>query len=134
MSSPQEKGRQYEKEFSKKHGFDPVPNSGATPFWKLDVDGKQILFSLKHTVNASISLKHEDLDEAKEAVYGIGGVGMDYTPAMVLSMKGEEYAVLRVDDLVKLLEQKIEFSPNKKKAQNVNDANIPGLLKRSLSK
>ncbi len=131
--TPQSKGRSYEKDFAKRLGLKTVPGSGNQPFYKLDVEGAKILFSLKHTENKSISLKAADLDEAKDAIYGESGIGPDYTPAMSLQMDGEEYAVLRMDDLVKLLETKPEiFKPSKKNEKRAR-ASVPAILRRAES-
>jgi hypothetical protein len=128
-STPQQKGREYEKRFSKKHNLETVPNSGAGRFRKLDVEGIRLLLSLKWTANKSYSITKSDLDEVDEAVRGPGGLGGDYIGMLVTELEGEDFVTLRFDDLVGLLTEKPAlFQPDKNQVKR-RRASVPSLFR-----
>lgn len=128
----QEKGRQFESEFASEFGGKLQPGSGNTPFYKLDVEGKAVLNSLKYTAekNKSIRILQSDLDEVNEAVYGIGGLGGEFTPALSFKLGGETYTLIKTHDLVKLLQQNIEIFAPPKNSERKAKANTTALDRR----
>ena len=126
---PQQEGRNFEDRFTKKFQSDKVPGSGNGIYFKMDAKNSKFLWSLKHTSKKSFSFKKEDFDEVKAEVYGPGGIGIDYIPAMAIEIEGEVYSLLLMNDLVKLIEQDIKvYTPNKAK-QKREKAKTPRLLR-----
>jgi hypothetical protein len=135
----QDIGSQFEQVFSDKYNVDKVKASGALPFWKLDADAGRILFSLKATSNESFRVTKKDLDEANNAIIGPGGVGGDTIPGMAICLVENEqptandpmYAVVPMDDLVRLLEERAEVFRASKKRERFARASVPELLRKS---
>lgn len=126
----QQKGREYEDEFEKQFGGKTQPGSGNGVFHKLDVRDSKFLWSLKWTGKKSYSIKREDLKEVDNEVYGPGGLGHEYIPGLAINLEGENYAVLKMDDLVKLVEQDAKvFEPDKARAKR-EKAKIPSLFRK----
>lgn len=117
-STPQQRGREFEIEFAHMFGGEPVPGSGSTPRFKLDVDQITILWSLKHTDDESIRLKAEDFREALAGAEGPGSRSV--IPAMALRIGGldEVVGVVRIRDLLAFVrgEVKIEVDPTARDA------------------
>lgn len=128
-NTPQEEGINFEKRFSKKYQSDRVPGSGNGTFYKMDSKNSKFLWSLKHTSKKSFSFKSEDLKEVQKEVYGPGGIGLDYVPAMAVELQGEVYCLLLMDDLVKLLEQNIKVYNTDKAREKRERAKTPRLLR-----
>lgn len=116
MSSPQQRGRDWEKQFAATYGGKPVAGSGSGPIYKLDVDHVTILWSLKHTDDESIRLTAKDFRETLAGAEGPGSRCV--VPAMALRIGGldEAVGVLRIRDLLAIArgEIKLELRPTKR--------------------
>ena len=129
IKTAQEEGREFEGSFSGKYGGDKVPGSGNGKFFKLDVRDSKFLWSLKWTGKKSFSFKKSDLKEVEDEVYGPGGLGHEYVPGLATELEGEIYATIKMDDLVKLLEQDVKiFQPDKATVKRQR-ANTPSLMR-----
>lgn len=67
VSRPQDIGKEFEDEFTERHGLKPVPGSGSQWHSKLDARGKGARWSLKATADASYRVKPEDIFELLSA-------------------------------------------------------------------
>lgn len=131
-------GTKFEKLFEKLHKLKKVRASGSLPFWKLDIEGQHILCELKATQNQSYRLSKDTLDKTSDAIYGPGGVGGDYIPAVVICLvEGDEpaitdkrYFVFEEDDIIRAFKEKKEFFPASKAEQKLQTSNIPGLFRQ----
>ena len=129
-NTPQDEGRKFEGNFAKLFGGKEVPGSGNGRFFKLDVRDSKFLWSLKWTGKKSFSIKNDDLKEVEKEVYGPGGLGHEYVPGLATELEGEIYATIKMDDLVKLLEQDAKvFEPDKARAKRER-AKVPSLLRK----
>lgn len=125
----QEKGRDFESRFAAKYDGKEQPGSGNGIYHKLDVKDSKFLWSLKWTSKKSFSFKSEDFKEVKDEVYGPGGLGAEYVPGMAVELEGEEYAILRMQDLVGLMKQDVKvFEPSEKEIKR-SKASVPKLLR-----
>jgi hypothetical protein len=108
-TTPQEDGRRFEVEWTSRIGAHSVPGSGNKWYAKMDGSGGGIRWSCKHTRNKSYRLTQDDLVEVFEAVEGSGGDGS--MPAMALRIGSERFdlVVLRADDFISLVTEKVEF-------------------------
>jgi hypothetical protein len=128
-NTPQQEGINFEKRFSKKYQSERVPGSGNGVFYKMDSKNSKFLWSLKHTSKKSYTFKSDDLKEVQKEVYGPGGIGLDYVPAMAIELEGEVYCLLLIDDMVKLLEQNIKVYNTDKAREKRERAKTPRLLR-----
>ena len=116
MRTPQQLGRDYEKDFPRRYGGRPQPASGATPRFKLDWRGGGLLASLKHTIHRSYRLTADELQEALAGAQGAGGRGE--VGVMVIKMDGfpDDVFVIRGSDLRSMLEGDVDvsFTPSKR--------------------
>ena len=132
-------GRQFEDLFSKKYSVSKQPNSGATPFYKMDAEGKRLLYSLKATQKKSFRVTEDDLKEVSEAVRGIGGLSADHIPALSFSLvKGDKprpsdptYVVLEMGDLVSLVQEKAEVFQLDKNEKKRQLSKLPELFRKT---
>lgn len=130
-------GRQFEKVISKKYNLELVPQSGAGPWRKLDLEGKQMLVSCKATKNKSFSVKEKDLREAYDAVKGPGGSGGEVIPLLLHGLVKENepqpsdpaYVTLSIDDFLYLLENKVQLFEPTKEDIRIQESSIPSLLR-----
>lgn len=133
-------GTLFEELFAKLFGLKKVKASGALPFWKLDVEGKRILLSLKATEAKSFRVTKDDLDEALDAIYGPGGLGGDYVPGMAICLvqdgvpKASDpmFIMLEANDLVRLLQEEAEVFALDKESETIQIGETPGLLRKVL--
>ena len=128
-NTPQEEGRAFETRFSRKYGGQEVPRSGAGIYHKLDVRDNKFLWSLKYTSKESFSITQKIWDEVHNEVYGPGGLGLDYMPALAVELEGETYAFMKMDDLVDLLETDVKVFKAEKKKETRARAAVPRLLR-----
>lgn len=127
--TPQEEGIDFEGRFAKKFGGKLVPRSGAGIYHKLDVRDNKFLWSLKWTGKESFRITKAIWKEVNDEVYGPGGLGLDFMPGLAIELEGETYALLKMDDLVGLLESDVKvFSPTKKSELRAR-ASVPRLLR-----
>lgn len=115
--TPQQEGRDYERELADRYGATAQPNSGAGPRFKLDCKLGSLLFSAKHTTHSSYRLTADDLQEALAGAQG--PVGRGEVPAMAIRMQGfpDDVFVLRGSDLRAMLSEEVPppvFSPTKR--------------------
>lgn len=109
-------GRDWEELFAKLTGADLQPNSGATPFAKLDAGVAKILWSLKATGNKSYPITGEELDEAYIGARGIGGPG--WTPAMGIKLgNGRMIVAMDLDEFMAVLAAPNEHLMQESKAK-----------------
>lgn len=128
--TPQQEGREFESRFVKKRGGRKQPGSGNTPFYKLDIDATRLLLSLKWTEKKSFPVTASDMQEVVDAVYGLGGLGGEYTPALVFELEGDEYVTLKFDDLAKLIQEEIKVFKPSKNAEKTARADSISLLNK----
>lgn len=129
-STPQEKGRAYERRFAKARGAEPVPQSGAG-IYKLDAGQRQLLWSLKWTGARSFRVDEEMLRELDRATSGAGGIGHDVTGLLVVRLEplDREVFVGDVDDIVRLLESDAQLIPPSKDTMKRARSRVPGLFR-----
>lgn len=111
--TPQELGRQFEIDFAERElggKARPVPGSGALPQYNLDVNQLSILWSLKHTTNASISLTEKIILEAFAGAEGPSSRMVIPALALRIGGLGETIAALRMRDLLGIATREIDFS------------------------
>lgn len=97
--SAQEKGLQFERDWSERFGLDLVPGSGAVWHSKLDLKSdRRARWSLKYTEKKSYSIKTADIDEAVDACEGPGGDGSVPVWGFRIGGEGHELIALRPDD------------------------------------
>lgn len=106
--TPQEQGRDYERDLAARLGGKAQPASGATPLFKLDLKLGCLLFSAKHTQHESYRLTAENLREALAGAQGPGGRGE--IPAMAIRMQGfpDDVIVMRGSDLRSILQGEVD--------------------------
>jgi hypothetical protein len=129
-NSPQQEGRNFEGRFKKTYRGNKQPGSGNGVFYKLDIKDSKFLWSLKWTSKKSFSIKSEDFKEVNDEVYGPGGLGIEYVPGLALELEGEVYAVVKMNDLSRLLEEGVKVYAPDKNAQKRAKAKIPSLLRQ----
>jgi hypothetical protein len=114
--TPQQLGRDYESEFSKRYGGKPQPASGATPRYKLDWRGGGLLASLKRTIHKSYRLTADELQETLAGAQGPGGRGEIGVMAIRMDGFPDDVFVIRGQDLRSMLEGEVEvtFAPSKR--------------------
>ena len=128
-------GRLFEKLFARMHSLSVVPGSGNGKFYKMDVEGRVFLYSLKATAAKSWRITQSDLDEVNDACIGPGGTGA--IPALVVCFVEDEvptetdpvFVMLKFDDLKMLMTEEakaFEVSVDETKAYN---SEIPRLFK-----
>jgi hypothetical protein len=128
--TPQQEGTEFEKRFSDKYNGTRQPRSGAGIYHKLDVRDSQFLWSLKWTGdNKSFRFLASDFKEVNDEVYGPGGIGIEYTPGLAVELKGEVYAILKMDDLVGMLEQDVKVFAADPATEKRAKSKVPSLLR-----
>lgn len=128
--SPQQTGRRFEKFWAACFGVRPTRGSGNQWHAKMDVGDGAILWSCKHSDADSFRFSKELMQEAQRAVDGPGGVGGNTLPGVAVSVGGEAYAVLRVEDLLRLLASpQARYMTPSKGDQKRSRAKLPALLR-----
>ncbi len=89
----------FEKKFADRLRGKVQARSGGMWYAKMDVESVKFLWSLKDTVGNSFSVKNSDLDEVNFHARKQGAI-----PAMAVRVNDTEYAILKVDDLIALIE------------------------------
>lgn len=104
MTTPQQRGRQFEREIAERLGAELVPGSGCF-FSKLDVDAGSVLFSLKLTQLSCATVGRALFREADAAITAPGGVGGNYVPGVITGVEdgAEVYVTMRLDDFLSVL-------------------------------
>jgi len=98
MDTPQQRGRNFEKELSEEFGLQQVPGSGSVWHSKLDLSGHGVRWSLKFTANTSFPIKFADIVEGLEACFGPGGDGSIPIWAARIEQLDEDFIVMRKED------------------------------------
>lgn len=129
-------GRLFEKFFANKYRLKQVQNSGAGAFFKMDVEGNLILYSLKATAADSFRVTKKDLDEVIDSTIGPGGTGA--IPALVFTygLTDEEMkptdpvlVTMQFDDLVALLSENAKAFKATPDDVKLVESEVPSLFK-----
>jgi hypothetical protein len=105
--SPQQQGRGFEKDFAEAFGAELQPGSGNQWYAKLDVRGREILWSLKHTTGKSITITRKILREAIQEATKIGSQGA--IPGIAADVENEIFIVMRAQDFAMILAEDIRI-------------------------
>lgn len=129
MSTPQDQGRQFEKDLANEFGTDQVPGSGSVWHSKLDNSGYGARWSLKFTEKEQFPISYSDILEALEACYGIGGDGS--IPLWAARVPIGDFVLMRKEDFKDLQEGNVNFinKDKSKVAERKARANLPELLR-----
>ncbi len=130
MKTPREKGLEYEERLAALLGARIQPGSGNQWFAKLDLDVAEILFSLKHTSKASLSVTRNILSEVIHHATKIGSKGA--IPAVAVDIAGEDFVLLRANDFAKLMEEDAKFVPQSTASRKRHRASIPEALRHAM--
>ena len=127
---PQKTGRRFETFWASVFGVKPVKGSGALWYAKLDVaDGGSILWSCKHTDDASFRVSKALFREAEDAVIGQGGVGGDTIPGLAVSVDGEVIVALKAEDFLRMFKKNVKWIEPTKSEQKRARSKIPSILR-----
>ena len=96
MGTPQIDGREFERELAAEFGLDRVPGSGSVWYSKLDLKGNKARWSLKYTTTNRFPIAFEDLLEALDVCYGLGGDGS--TPLWAIRNPIGDFILMRKED------------------------------------
>lgn len=129
MPTPQEQGRQFEKDLAEEFGLELVPGSGSVWHSKLDLLGQETRWSLKYSESGSFPIKAVDIATAEEQCFGLGGDGK--TPIWAARMPRGDYIVLRKEDFVAMQKGNINLinKGNPKSEARKAQARLPELLR-----
>lgn len=103
MSTPQDQGRQFEKDWEEEFNLDRVPGSGSVWHSKLDLTGHGVRWSLKFTSKPQFPITYADIVEGIEACEGPGGDGSICLWAARIEPLNEDLILMRKEDF-KLLQ------------------------------
>lgn len=128
---PQKTGRRFEAFWASLFGVEPVKGSGSLWYAKLDVKDASILWSCKHTDDASFRLSSELMSEAQQAILGQGGIGGDTIPGIATSVQGDVYVTLRAEDFLRLMQEEGagKWIPKSKGEEKRARSRIPSILR-----
>lgn len=103
--TPQQKGYDWEKEVARRFGGEETVGSGNRNYARLDVTGKGLVISAKHTIHKSFSVTGDIINDARSVTMGPNGVDPSIIPivAVKLEPSGLEVAVLEMDELIEWL-------------------------------
>jgi hypothetical protein len=115
-------GRKFEEDFEKRTGCHMQPNSGATPWAKLDNGNARILASLKATKHKSYPVDMNLIQEGVDAVHGPGGPGGRVLPAWALRLQSttdfpEDFILMRLDDFMEIFSDNEAVMTSSSKAE-----------------
>ncbi len=127
--TPQNQGRQFEKDLAEEFGLKQVPGSGSVWHSKLDIKGNDFRWSLKYTEKNQVPISFADILEALEACYGAGGDGS--TPIWAMRIPVGDYIILSKEDFKAIQNGwiKIINEDNPKVEQRKAKARTPELLR-----
>lgn len=128
--TPQQAGREFEKQVAKKHDLKLHKGSGNLWYLKLDIGGKEIVFECKWSSSDSITISRAMIQKAQEATRGPGGEGV--TPAIIAGSEGlrTPQVILDLNDLIMLLEEKRELFMQSKTHAKRERASVPSLFRK----
>lgn len=127
--TPQELGFLYEEEFASDLGIEIVKGSGNKWFAKLDCNGFQMMWSLKHTTKETFTINKALLREAINAATGPGGEGGNTLPGWAVKVAGESLVIMRQEDLLQAFTEDRKFARQSKADAKRVAAKIPVLLR-----
>ena len=102
MKNVKKKSKKQEEKIAKDIGGRTTPGSGALWFSKADVRNDKYLIEAKFTDSNKYQLKYETWDKIKREAINDGL----RIPVMQIEIQGSQYALLRVDDLEALAQDK----------------------------
>ena len=124
LSTPQEKGRLFERIWGKLLGTKPQPGSGNQWYAKLDVTDTKFLWSLKYTEKKTFSLSPKLMQEAEEAVTG------NEIPGIAVSVDGHKFVIFNAEDFLRFCESgDYKYIIPSKAEQKRAQAKIPTLFR-----
>lgn len=101
--TPQELGYQWDADLAKLIQGERHIGSGNRPYQKLDASGHTLIFSGKHTIHESFSIKQADLDETLRAALGPEAARPGLIPILAAKF-GSSQRTIAVMDLLQLLD------------------------------
>jgi hypothetical protein len=126
----QKTGTRFERMWAKLFGVDVQKGSGSVWYAKMDVGDGSILWSCKHTGNASFSLSKALMKEAEDAINAPGGVGGSTLPGLATSLDGEVFVTLRAEDFMRIFKaDNHRYIVPSKGEQKRTRSKIPALLR-----
>lgn len=99
--TPQDRGRQWEHDLVGLVGGKVQRGSGNRVYARLDVDGRDVLWSAKHTDHLSWSLSRAVFDDARSAVLGPTSIKPDLTT--IIATKLGDGTMIASLDLLELI-------------------------------
>ena len=91
--TPQDKGRNFEKDLAKKLGVKPQPASGALPHYKEDIETNEFLIQVKTTEKKQYTIKASDLKDLVRHAVKIGK-----EPMMIIKLDGKTWSLMLCDE------------------------------------
>lgn len=127
--TPQEEGRQFERDLAEEFGIQNVPGSGSVWHSKLDLKGNVARWSLKFTGKEQFPISYADILEALNACYGLGGDGA--TPLWAVRIPAGDFIIMTKDDFKALQYGDVKIINQEKPAleQRKAKAKMPELLR-----
>lgn len=122
--TPQEKGFDFEKEFAGLFGEKPTPGSGNKWFAPMDIDGGQIIWSLKSTQKDNLSVNREIIEEVEGHAGKTGAI-----PGIAVKIIGEPFVLLKMQDFIKIVQEEIKMAPPSREEIKRKKAATPLLLR-----
>lgn len=114
--SPQEKGREFERELADEFGLSVTPGSGNQWFAKLDLKGLRARWSLKYTEGNSFPLRRADFEEALSATTGLSGDGSISLFAVRMDGLPDDLVMMWKNDFRKLQNGELNLIDTESKA------------------
>lgn len=130
METPQSKGRQFEKDLAEEFGIKQVPGSGSVWHSKLDLYGSEARWSLKFSEKKQFPISYNDIEEALQACFGLGGDGA--TPIWAARIDLGDFVIMRKEDWVDMQSENFTSLINKgnpKAEARKAQARLPELLR-----
>ncbi len=128
--SAQVAGRDFEKHFAGLIGEEPIKNSGALWYVKMDVGSTTILFSLKYTEKETLQITQAMWRELANAITGLGGIGGDVVGAIATCVRGKVSITFQGEDWLRLSQSnEMQFVIPSKGEQKRQRASVPTLLR-----
>jgi hypothetical protein len=123
-------GKSWEEEVQRDTGGRLQPNSGATPFFKLDIEGAgSFLISAKATDFLTYPLGAAAMQEVEHALLAPGGLGPGVLPILAIRVRGAKFGVVRWDDFVDMASEERTLFRESKTAAKRRRALTPQLLR-----
>lgn len=128
--SAQDRGRAWERELARLVGGRLQKGSGNRCYAKLDVAGRQIIWSAKHTDDLSFRLSRADFDEARQAVMGPSGIDPTIMPILGIHM-GDNTMLASLDlmELIAWIREPPEIIAPTKRDQLRATAKVPPMMR-----